>query len=73
MVLMKDGEMVGACEEFERTQCTRWGGWCRGRRISVFKASLVYRASSRTARATQRNPILGWGRGEERNKERRNK
>ena len=24
----------------------------------MFKASLVYRASSRTARATQRNPIL---------------
>jgi hypothetical protein len=29
----------------------------RGRRISEFKASLVYRVSSRTARATQRNPI----------------
>jgi hypothetical protein len=28
----------------------------RGRRISEFKASLVYRVSSRTARATQRNP-----------------
>jgi hypothetical protein len=27
----------------------------RGRRISEFKASLVYRVSSRTARATQRN------------------
>ena len=25
--------------------------------LSVFKASLVYRVSSRTARATQRNPI----------------
>ena len=31
----------------------------RGRLIiSEFKASLVYRASSRTARATQRNPVL---------------
>jgi hypothetical protein len=30
----------------------------RGRRISEFKASLVYRVSSRTARATQRNPVL---------------
>jgi hypothetical protein len=30
----------------------------RGRRISEFRASLVYRVSSRTARATQRNPIL---------------
>ena len=29
----------------------------RGRWISEFKASLVYRASSRTARATQRNPV----------------
>jgi hypothetical protein len=31
------------------------GGW--GRRISEFEASLVHRASSRTARATQRNPV----------------
>jgi hypothetical protein len=29
----------------------------RGRRISEFKASLVYSLSSRTARATQRNPV----------------
>jgi hypothetical protein len=29
----------------------------RGRRISEFKASLVYRVSSRTARATQRKPV----------------
>jgi hypothetical protein len=29
----------------------------RGRRISEFKASLVYRVSSRTARVTQRNPV----------------
>jgi hypothetical protein len=29
----------------------------RGRWISEFKSSLVYRVSSRTARATQRNPI----------------
>jgi hypothetical protein len=29
----------------------------RGRRISEFKGSLVYRVSSRTARATQRNPV----------------
>jgi hypothetical protein len=28
----------------------------RGRQISEFKASLVYRVGSRTARATQRNP-----------------
>jgi hypothetical protein len=29
----------------------------RGRRISEFEASLVYRVSSRRARATQRNPV----------------
>jgi hypothetical protein len=33
----------------------RQGG--RGRWISEFEASLVYRVSSRTARATQRNPV----------------
>jgi hypothetical protein len=30
----------------------------RGRRISEFEASLVYKVRSRTARATQRNPVL---------------
>jgi hypothetical protein len=29
----------------------------RGRQISEFEAILVYRVSSRTARATQRNPV----------------
>jgi hypothetical protein len=29
----------------------------RGRRISEFEASLVYKVISRTARATQRNPV----------------
>jgi hypothetical protein len=29
----------------------------RGRQISEFEASLVYKMSSRTARATQRNPV----------------
>jgi hypothetical protein len=29
----------------------------RGKRISEFEASLVYKVSSRTARATQRNPL----------------
>jgi hypothetical protein len=29
----------------------------RGRRISEFEASLVYRVSSRTARAIHRNPV----------------
>jgi hypothetical protein len=30
----------------------------RGRQISEFVASLVYKVSSRTARAIQRNPVL---------------
>jgi hypothetical protein len=30
----------------------------RDRQISEFEASLVYRVSSRTAKATQRNPVL---------------
>jgi hypothetical protein len=30
----------------------------RGRQISEFKASLVYRVSPKAARATQRNPVL---------------
>jgi hypothetical protein len=30
----------------------------RGRQIYEFEASLVYRVSSRTARTTQRNPVL---------------
>jgi hypothetical protein len=29
----------------------------RGRQIFEFEASLVYRVSSRTAKATQRNPV----------------
>jgi hypothetical protein len=29
----------------------------RGRQISEFKVRLVYRVSSRTAKATQRNPV----------------
>jgi hypothetical protein len=29
----------------------------RGRQISEFEASLVFKVSSRTARATQRNPV----------------
>jgi predicted S18 family serine protease len=43
----------------------RWWGFIpliqhtgsRGRQISEFKVSLVYRVSSRTARAIQRNPV----------------
>jgi hypothetical protein len=29
----------------------------RGKQISEFETSLIYRVSSRTARATQRNPV----------------
>jgi hypothetical protein len=29
----------------------------RGRQISEFETSMVYKVSSRTARATQRNPV----------------
>ena len=42
----------------------------RGRQISEFEAGLVYRARSRTAKTTQRNPVSkkkrdrGWGSGE---------
>ena len=35
----------------------RWAVESRGRRISEFEASLVYRVSSRTVRATQRNAV----------------
>jgi hypothetical protein len=35
----------------------------RGRRVSEFEASLVYRVSSRIARATQRNSVSERGRG----------
>jgi hypothetical protein len=34
------------------------GGRGRGRCISEFEASLVYKVSSRRARAIQRNPVL---------------
>jgi hypothetical protein len=37
----------------------------RGRQISEFKTSLVYRVSSRTARGIQRNPVSRGGGGGE--------
>jgi hypothetical protein len=46
----------------------------RGRQISEFEASLVYRVSSRTARATQRNPVSKKTKKEkEKNKKKRKK
>jgi hypothetical protein len=43
----------------------------RGRRISEFEASLVYRVSSRTARTTQRNLVLKKQTERERERERK--
>ena len=34
------------------------GLWGRGRQISEFKASMFYRVSVKTAKATQRNSVL---------------
>jgi hypothetical protein len=45
----------------------------RDRRISEFEASLVYRVSSRTSRATQRNPVSKRQKKKERKKERKEK
>ena len=42
-----------SCED----QKTKSGGDSTRRQISEFEASLVYRVSPRTARATQRNPV----------------
>ena len=39
-------------------QSKHLGGRGRSRWISEFEVSLVYRVSSRTARAIQRNPVL---------------
>jgi hypothetical protein len=43
----------------------------RGRWISEFEASLVYRVSFRTARATQRNPVSKNQEKKERKKEKK--
>jgi hypothetical protein len=43
------------------------------RQISEFEASLVYRMSSRTARATQRNPVLKKTKGKEKEKKKEKK
>jgi hypothetical protein len=43
----------------------------RDRQISEVEASLVYRVSSRTARATQRNPILKKKRKKKKRKEKK--
>jgi hypothetical protein len=45
----------GVHDSYKSSELQHWGG--RGRRISEFEASLVYRVSSRTARTIQRNPV----------------
>jgi hypothetical protein len=45
----------------------------RGRQIPEFKASLVYRVRSRTARATQRNPVSKNKTNKQKTKERKKK
>jgi hypothetical protein len=45
----------------------------RGRWISEFEASLVYKVSSRTARATQRNPVSKNKTKQKQNKTKQNK
>jgi hypothetical protein len=45
----------------------------QGRWISEFEASLVYRVSSRTARAIQRNPVSGKQNKTKQNKTKQNK
>jgi hypothetical protein len=50
------------------------GGRGRGRWISDFKASLVYKVSSRTARAIQRNPVSkNKNKNKNKNKKKKNK
>jgi hypothetical protein len=44
----------------------------RGRRISEFQNSLVYKVSSRTARATQRNPVSKKKTKQKQNKKQKN-
>jgi hypothetical protein len=44
----------------------------RGRQISEFKASLVYKVSSRTARAIQRNPVSKNQKNKQTNKKKQN-
>jgi hypothetical protein len=44
----------------------------RDRWISEFEASLVYKVSSRTARATQRNPVSTKQKNNNNNKKKRN-
>jgi hypothetical protein len=52
-LFLKECEGLGSAGT--RLKSQHLGG--RGRRISEFEASLVYKVSSRTARATQRNPV----------------
>jgi hypothetical protein len=51
-----NGNKKIGCPRVEGQKSQHLGG--RGRQISEFEPSLVYRVSSRTARAIQRNPVL---------------
>ena len=63
-----------------KNMCRAW--WCmplipalgrQRQRISEFKASLVYKVSSRTARATQKNPVSKKNQKKKRKKEKKKK
>jgi hypothetical protein len=68
-------------EEKKKKSRPGGGGTCLGipalgrqrQQISEFEASLVYRVSSRTARAIQRNPVSGGEKKPKTNKQTKNK
>jgi hypothetical protein len=54
---MEDSKKMTVAKQWWYTPLSQnLGGRCRW--ISEFEASLVYKVSSRTVRATQRNPVL---------------
>lgn len=62
MIIMKEGVISSPVGVRTSNHSTQAGG--RGRAIFEFQGSLVYRVSSRTDRATHRNPVSGgWGWG----------
>jgi hypothetical protein len=72
---------MGKSECFFKKRLSGWVWWCtplipalrrQSRQISEFEASLVYRVNSRTARATQRNPVSETKRSKQ-NKTKQNK
>ena len=55
--IRKQNEGVSLAVVLHSFKSQHFRGRGRGRWISEFEASLLYRVSSRTARATQRNPV----------------